>query len=46
VPLDPAIACVEYSLGDEAFVRNTITRYLRHDFGYGYVGRRGSERGD
>ena len=37
VPHDPAITYLEYRPRDEAFVRNTTRRYLRHDFGYGYI---------
>ena len=37
VPSRPAATSVEYHAADEAFVRHTIRRYLRHDFGYGYL---------
>ena len=36
VPPDGASASVVYGRGDRAFMRNTMARYLRHDFGYGY----------
>jgi Sulfotransferase family len=37
VPPKPATTYLEYWPGDEAFIHRTITRYLRHDFGYGYI---------
>jgi hypothetical protein len=35
IPSDHATTSVVYSPDDEAFIRNTLARYLRHDFGYG-----------
>jgi len=37
VPPDGASASVTYGPDDEAFMRNAMTRYLRHDFGYRYA---------
>jgi hypothetical protein len=37
VPPDGASSSVIYSRADDAFVNNTLSRYLRHDFRYGYA---------
>lgn len=37
VPSDGTTSSVVYTRADEAFLRATTARYLRHDFGYGYL---------
>jgi len=36
-PDDAALVAVVYTPEDEAFMRNTFARHLRHDFGYGHL---------
>lgn len=40
VPHAKASAAMTYSAADDAFVRTLMQRYLRHDFGYGYLAQR------
>jgi len=37
IPLADATLTAVYSQEDEVFMRNAFARYLRHDFGYGYI---------
>jgi hypothetical protein len=37
IPPDDAALAAVYTPEDEAFMRNTFARYLRHDFGYGHL---------
>jgi hypothetical protein len=37
IPLADATLAAVYSQDDEVFIRNAFARYLRHDFGYGYI---------
>ncbi len=36
MPTEEAKAAVSFSAADQAFMRGTFRRHLRHDFGYGY----------